>query len=181
MVPAWRNATACQSRFRYGGSAVSIQLSAGDYVDEAAQGLIARVEKEKFLLKARRLNHQFSKPSQTAGTQRCVPIGQALLLRQLCHAVPVIHNGDQLHRPLMVTLLQYPSELYRELRGFRVRRRWLQFSSSHDRATIHAAYGPIAVGVQGLKPSVDGLTGVGGVGGVAHGILLKSKNSSRFD
>jgi hypothetical protein len=37
------------------------------------------------------------------------------------------------------------------------------------------------VGVHGLYPSEVGLTGVGGVGGVAHGVFAKSKNSSRFD
>ena len=36
-------------------------------------------------------------------------------------------------------------------------------------------------GVHGLYPSEVGLTGVGGLGGVDHGIFAKSKNSSRFD
>ena len=35
-------------------------------------------------------------------------------------------------------------------------------------------------GVQVLTPSDSALAGVGGVGGVAQGILVKSKKSSRF-
>ena len=57
---------------------------------------------------------------------------------------------------------------------------------SHPRgvALLSAAsvqiYGPIRVGEQGLKPRLEELAGVGGVGGVDHGTALKSKNSSRF-
>ena len=36
------------------------------------------------------------------------------------------------------------------------------------------------VGVHGLVANDPELTGVGGLGGVIHGTLLKSKNSSRF-
>ena len=42
-------------------------------------------------------------------------------------------------------------------------------------------HGPKLVGVHGSYPRVDGVAGVGGLGGVAHGIFEKSKNSSRFD
>ena len=41
-------------------------------------------------------------------------------------------------------------------------------------------YGPRFVGVHGSDPRLSFDTGVGGVGGVSQGILLKSKKSSRF-
>ena len=40
-------------------------------------------------------------------------------------------------------------------------------------------YGPKFVGVHGLYPSEVGDTGVGGVGGVAQGVVVKSKKSDR--
>ena len=41
-------------------------------------------------------------------------------------------------------------------------------------------HGPRLVGVQGSYPSVEAVTGLGGEGGTAHGIVLKSKKSVRF-
>ena len=40
-------------------------------------------------------------------------------------------------------------------------------------------HGPMLDGVQGLYPRDEAVTGAGGLGGAAQGVLLKSKNSSR--
>src|SRR6266702_1536112 len=42
-------------------------------------------------------------------------------------------------------------------------------------------HGPSAAGVHGSYPRDWAVTGLGGFGGVAHGTLVKSKNSNRLD
>ncbi len=62
----------------------------------------------------------------------------------------------------------------------------LRFFSNSARPVAMVVAIPDAVhhfidcGVQGLYPSVLEVTGAGGVGGVAHGAVVKSKKSSRF-
>jgi len=51
--------------------------------------------------------------------------------------------------------------------------------SSLLRAHLPKAYGPKLSGVHGSDPKDCAVIGAGGVGGVAHGTLLKSKKSSR--
>jgi hypothetical protein len=51
--------------------------------------------------------------------------------------------------------------------------------SPSEFALAFTSYGAKFAGLQGLYPSVCSVTGAGGDGGVAHGTLLKSKNSSR--
>src|SRR5580658_6499053 len=56
----------------------------------------------------------------------------------------------------------------------------MRINSSRNRCGRTGPYGPMLLGVHGLYPRDSAVTGIGGVGAVAHGMFVKSKNSSRL-